>query len=366
MSTSLAEDANGELILLMNPTDSESDNPLYELENYNRRRIGAASWEAPTSGIRPWSGLKIDANVSFDRLDRNRENFREKGYRCYEPCPTHDAGNALQVQQSERGLNASITASTRWNVTDQIRNPPQVRYLYENEDYESFNIHGYGFAVAQVPTFDNINQDNISGGSYLSDHQGGRVLLHHELRHVRQVRGGRPDPERRKLPVRSRPAPAVVLPHRCRLAGEPGGLLQHPAVSTSSSSGTRSEPPAGARDYSAQYEVYSVSGGRISPVTLGNKNLKPEFSTEHEVGVDMGMFNYKTILSLTYAQTTTEDQILPVPQPSYTGFTRQWRNAGTIESKTYEATADFRLIERPDFTGAPRSSTTTPPPPSPS
>jgi hypothetical protein len=108
---------------------------------------------------------------------------------------------------------------------------------------------------------------------------------------------------------------------------------------------------AGGRpNYTAQYEVYSVSGGRISPVSLGNKNLKPEFSTENEMGADIGLFNYKTVLSLTYAKTTTEDQILPVPQPSFTGFRTQWKNAGTIESKTFEATADFRILERPDFT----------------
>jgi hypothetical protein len=101
--------------------------------------------------------------------------------------------------------------------------------------------------------------------------------------------------------------------------------------------------------YNAQYETYSVSGGRISPVTLGNKDLKPEFSTEHEVGMDVSFFNYKAILALTYAQTTTEDQILQVPQPSFTGFQNQWRNAGTLESKTYEATLDLRLFESPDL-----------------
>jgi hypothetical protein len=101
--------------------------------------------------------------------------------------------------------------------------------------------------------------------------------------------------------------------------------------------------------FSAQYETYNVGGGRINPVNLGNRNLKPEFSTEHEAGFDLSLFNYKAILSATYAQTTTEDQILQVPQPSYGGFSNQWRNAGTLESNTYEATLDLRLIERPDF-----------------
>ena len=63
----------------------------------------------------------------------------------------------------------------------------------------------------------------------------------------------------------------------------------------------------------------------------------------------MSLFNSKITANITYAFNTTKDQILPVPQPSYTGFQTQWRNAGTVESKTWEATLDFRLLERQNF-----------------
>ena len=103
---------------------------------------------------------------------------------------------------------------------------------------------------------------------------------------------------------------------------------------------------AGGRpSFSAQYETYSVSGGRVTPVNLGNKNLKPEFSTEQEVGIDAAMFNNRATLNLTYAYTNTKDQILSVPQPAYTGFSTQVRNAGTLQNKSYEATLDMRLLQ---------------------
>jgi hypothetical protein len=86
------------------------------------------------------------------------------------------------------------------------------------------------------------------------------------------------------------------------------------------------------------------------PNRLGNRDLKPEFSTEQEAGVDLSLFDFRTSLSLTYAQTTTENQILEVPLNRYTGFRSQWRNAGTLESRTWEATLDLRLLERPTFT----------------
>jgi hypothetical protein len=80
-------------------------------------------------------------------------------------------------------------------------------------------------------------------------------------------------------------------------------------------------------------------------VNLGNKNLKPEFSTEQEVGIDAAMFNNRATLNLTYAYTNTKDQILSVPQPAYTGFSTQVRNAGTLQNKSYEATLDVRLLQ---------------------
>ena len=344
----LATDENGELELVMNPTDSESGNPLYELREYKReqarsRFLGSANLRYSAS---EW--LKIDGNISFDRYDTDSENFREKGYRTPEPSPSTNEGTLYKFRARNEALNASITASGRWDLTDGIRNSTQVRYLYENEDYTSFDTNGWNFAVKNIPTFDNINQDNLTAGSYdQTIRADGYFLITNFDLYDKYVVDAliRNDgsslfgeDERRQWYYR--------LGGAWRLSQE--DFFNIPSVDEFKlrySLGTAGGRPR----FSAQYEVYSVSGGRISPVTLGNKDLKPEFSTEHEVGADISLFNYKAILALTYAQTTTEDQILPVPQPSFTGFQRQWRNAGTIESKTFEASLDFRLLERPDF-----------------
>jgi hypothetical protein len=343
-----ARDENGEFILLMNPTDSESENPLYELSHYSRLEWRSRFLGSANVRYSPMNWLDVDANFSFDRLDRDRENFREKGYRCYEPCTTWEDGTLYKYRQQEEALNSSITASARWNVTDQIRNTTQARYLYEDQDYQWFDTYGYQFGVGQVPTFDNINQDNITADSYLRTVRADgyflitnfdmydKYVIDALIRNDGSSLFG--EDERRQWYYRIAGAWRLGEEDFFNIPGIDEFKLRY-------SIGTAGGRP----NFAAQYETYSVSGGRISPVTLGNNDLKPEFSTEHEVGVDMGLFDYKAILSLTYAQATTEDQILEVPQPSYTGFQRQWQNAGTIESKTFEATLDLRLIERPDF-----------------
>lgn len=344
-----AKDANGELILLMNPTDSESDNPIYTLQNYKQTEDRSRFLGSAQVRYSPMEWLDVDANFSFDRLDRNQEQFREKGYRCYEPCPSTTVGTLYKYNARDEAMNASVTASARWNITDQIQNRTQVRYLYENDDFKSFDTYGYGFAVAQVPTFTNVNPDNISADSYLSTVRAdGYFLITNFDMYDKYVVDAliRNDgsslfgaDQRRQWYYRVGTAWRLSQEDFFNVPGIDEFKLRY-------SVGTAGGRP----NYQAQYEVYSVSGGRISPVSLGNKNLKPEFSTEHEAGVDIGLFNYKSVLSLTYAKSTTKDQILPVPQPSFTGFRTQWKNAGTIESKTWEATLDFRLLEKENFT----------------
>jgi TonB-linked SusC/RagA family outer membrane protein len=338
----------GELVLNVNPTDPESPNPIYTLKAQDRIAYRSRFLGSATARYSPTDWLKFDGNVSFDRADRMNETQYDKGYRTIKPSISTNNGYLYQFNSTSEALNASVTASGRFDLTDQITNNTQVRYLYELQDYHSVNTDGFEYAVANVPVFDNINQENVTNGSYIDKviadgyflitnfDMYDKYVVDALIRNDGSSLFG--EDERRQWYYR--------LGGAWRMGQEDWfNIPQIDELKFRYSLGTAGGRPR----YSAQYETYNVSGGRISPVTLGNKDLKPEFSTEHEAGVDVSFFNYKAILSLTYAQTTTEDQILQVPQPSFTGFQNQWRNAGTLESKTYEATLDLRLLETPDF-----------------
>ena len=49
-------------------------------------------------------------------------------------------------------------------------------------------------------------------------------------------------------------------------------------------------------------------------------------------------------LTLTFARSITEDQMLSVPVSSSSGFSTQWRNAGQLDSKTWEAALNIPII----------------------
>ena len=106
---------------------------------------------------------------------------------------------------------------------------------------------------------------------------------------------------------------------------------------------------AGGRpNFYAQYETFGVSAGAIFPINLGNRALKPEFTTEREAGMNFVFFE-NIGLDLTYAWQTTDDQLLQVPQPAFVGFSNQWQNAGAIAAETYEVSLRYAAIDTQDM-----------------
>ena len=100
--------------------------------------------------------------------------------------------------------------------------------------------------------------------------------------------------------------------------------------------------------FNYQYETFNIgTGGTISSNQLGNRFLKPENTTETELGFDAELFS-KFGLNVTYAKDVTEDQMLQVPASASSGFSSQWRNAGTVENKTYEVSLNVPIITNRD------------------
>jgi TonB-linked SusC/RagA family outer membrane protein len=104
---------------------------------------------------------------------------------------------------------------------------------------------------------------------------------------------------------------------------------------------------AGARpSFSAQYEALTIgTGGSITANTLGNKDLRPENTLETEYGIDAEFF-HKYGLNITYARDITTDELLLVPASVSSGFSNQWRNAGTMDGRTWEVSLNVPVIAK--------------------
>lgn len=104
-------------------------------------------------------------------------------------------------------------------------------------------------------------------------------------------------------------------------------------------------------DRLSNYSAISIDGssGLIAPTRLGNADLKPERQTELELGIDMGLFDNKVGVELTYYEQDIEDLLLARTLSPSTGFESRVENIGTMTNKGFEALITATPIQTNDF-----------------
>ena len=92
------------------------------------------------------------------------------------------------------------------------------------------------------------------------------------------------------------------------------------------------------------------SGGAIlTPSIQSLGNYRPEITHSFETGLDWRLFNNRFGFNLTYYDTKTKDQLLLIGIPGATLFSQKYINAGLIQNKGVEVTADVMPIKSTDF-----------------
>ena len=80
---------------------------------------------------------------------------------------------------------------------------------------------------------------------------------------------------------------------------------------------------------------------------VGNPELRPERTTEFEGGFDLGMFNGRSNLEITYYSKTTQDALIEaVVAPSAGAATRVNRNLGSVKNAGLEGLLTMQLLDR--------------------
>lgn len=83
--------------------------------------------------------------------------------------------------------------------------------------------------------------------------------------------------------------------------------------------------------------------------TLVNPNLKPEISTSIETGLDVRFFNNRLGLDLTYYNTESRNQLLPLALSITTGYGSRFINAGLIRNQGVEVTLNLTPVKTRNF-----------------
>jgi len=104
-------------------------------------------------------------------------------------------------------------------------------------------------------------------------------------------------------------------------------------------------------DRLSNYSAIGIDGtsGLVAPTRLGNADLKPERQTEVEFGIDMGLFDNKVGIELTYYKQDIKDLLLARTLSPSTGFGSRVENIGTMTNSGFEALITANPIQTNDF-----------------
>lgn len=96
------------------------------------------------------------------------------------------------------------------------------------------------------------------------------------------------------------------------------------------------------------FPMNGISAYEVSNI-IGNSSLKPELTTEYEVGGEIKFLDNRIGLDFTYYDKRTKGQIIPVPIAASSGYTSLIANFGLVENKGIELVATINPIRTKDF-----------------
>ncbi|WP_234567036.1 SusC/RagA family TonB-linked outer membrane protein [Rhodohalobacter sp. 614A] len=110
---------------------------------------------------------------------------------------------------------------------------------------------------------------------------------------------------------------------------------------------TQADPGDGVRG-EIVYPYAGVNGYRLE-TAIGNPDLKPEISTEYEIGLDLRLFEGRARIDAAYYDRSTNDQIFNIPTSAGTGYTSRLANAGEIKNYGVELSVGVTPVQTSEF-----------------
>jgi TonB-linked SusC/RagA family outer membrane protein len=327
------------------PLSGNVQNPLYELQQQQVSNDRDRFTGTFKTNYRPTNWLTFDGNVGYDESGQNYKQFVPLGYS--NSSGNRGAGSLFEQDDTDRSYNISVTGTTS-GTWGSIHNVTKGAFLYEDQTNQFVSVNAPALTVTGVPEFSSAKLGDVGNqigpGSRTETIRArdeflvstfeikDRYILDGLVRKDASSLFGSAERSQtyQRLSGAWRVTQDMHLPFvdELKLRGSHG------------TAGLR--PP-----FTAQYEVFSVASGVPEKISLGNKELKPAYSTENELGFDLNKGNYS--LEYSYSKKRTTDEIIKVPLSSASGYQTQWQNAGTLSGHSHEAALGAVLLSRADY-----------------
>lgn len=344
----LRRDSRGRLFIRSNPLNQgqQNQNPLYDGENLASRSDVDRYLGSLTARYTPFPWLDFEAIAATDRRRSSGFTQREKGYRVTALAQSSVyLGTLSESSDLDEAWNVSLQGTARKSnfVLDGLDVRLNARYAFERQDSWGVSAGGNTLAVPGLLTLNNVTVVSSPSSSRTSVRAMGilgGVAFDYKGKYIVDALFRRDGSSLFGAAERWHPYYRASLAWRLSdegwwgLSGVVNDLKLRASVGTA----------GGRPGFTYQYETFTIgTGGTVTSNQLGNRFLKPENTTETEFGLDAELYR-KYGLNVTYSRSITDDIMLQVPVSSSSGFSSQWRNAGAIENRTWEASLNVPVV----------------------
>jgi len=102
--------------------------------------------------------------------------------------------------------------------------------------------------------------------------------------------------------------------------------------------------------WGSSWSASSYSGSIWRSIIKGNPDLRPEMTSEFEVGLSLKMLDSRLSLNASYYDSESKDLLLYIRQPASNGFAYIWDNAANMTNKGVELELGYDIIRKDDLT----------------
>ncbi|WP_408672103.1 SusC/RagA family TonB-linked outer membrane protein [Lutibacter sp.] len=299
--------------------------------------------------LKPMDGLKVNYILGYDNSESIGNSYIPIG------TNTRTSGRAATTTISTKQLNSDLNASLNKDLNDNIKSTTTVGFSWQSDKTLLRSISAQGLALgvkttdgaASISTDESRSERTFWGGFLqqtfgLSD----KLFLTGAIRLDGSSVFGK-DERNQFYPKASM---SYLVSEEDFWKNSFGSSIN--SFKVRAAWGQAGNLTAiGPFDRLSNYSATSIDGssGLIAPTRLGNADLKPERQTELEFGIDMGLFDNKVGIELTYYTQDIEDLLLARTLSPSTGFGSRVENIGTMTNKGFEALITAMPIQTADF-----------------
>ena len=322
---------------------------MFNIEQFEETQRFAGSLNAQYS---PVENFTVDATFGVDLVNSQEVDFRRFGWDVDDFSSYAPQGDRQVEDHNRREVTMDVKANYALDLTESITTDVIVGGQLLQSEYHANMTDGFSFpapglevtGAAAEPGVNEFIRNEVNAGAYAQAQFGFNNYLFTTV-------GARLD----KHSAFGEGADAQLYP-KASVSFVPSDMISWDEIGPISSLRLRaaigqSGLQPGAFD---QFTTFgprpSTDGPGVEPDNLGNSDLKPEISTEWEIGADFGLFDDRISLDLTYWDRTVNDVLVPRQFPPSGGFvSEQLFNLGEMVASGFEVGVNGAVFTTPNF-----------------